>query len=265
MAVPLADAPSTRSTLLGPRRMTGHDRPIPRSRPATARRRRRRQPPQRLRAGERGVVRRVRPGARRPRRARSTASSTMIDAARRCRSATGPCSNNRSTTSTRVARAHPRRSTTRAPATPFLLDSAWPTPDLAPHRLRAHGPSAAHGAARGRAVPAAAARAAHRRASTTTATAFDYERTLIDGYPAPMLQPMTEVTIVTPRRARRAGLAALRRLRRRRAGRGGLGLRRRPARARRQHRDARRRARSRATASRSPPRRSRSTRRSRRR
>jgi GNAT superfamily N-acetyltransferase len=29
-------------------------------------------------------------------------------------------------------------------------------------------------------------------------TAFDYERALIYGYPAPQLQPMTEVTLITP-------------------------------------------------------------------
>lgn len=49
------------------------------------------------------------------------------------------------------------------PRTPFLLDSAWPTPDLTP----------------------------------VDRTAYNYEHALIYGYPAPQLQPMTEVSVVT--------------------------------------------------------------------
>ena len=150
----------------------------------------RRQPRQRLPAGDGALVR------RRSRERAATASSaidgvvTMTDAGSPlpfcepggARAADRP-------TSTRVVDAAPRRSTTRGAGGPFLLDSAWPTPDLRAARLRADGPSAAHGAAGRRAAARRAGRAADRRASTTTATAADLERTLVDGYPAPQLQP----------------------------------------------------------------------------
>ncbi len=83
------------------------------------------------------------------------------------------------------------------PPTPFLLDSAWPTPDLStsgftrlghpPLMMRPHGDP----------FPPPPPELRIERVDDDR-TAFDYERALIDGYPAPMLQPMTEVTIVTP-------------------------------------------------------------------
>jgi hypothetical protein len=94
--------------------------------------------------------------------------------------------------------AHIRPFYDAGPATPFLLDSAWPTPDLSPlgftpmgHpplMVRPAGEPFPPGPLELRIVPVDDDR-----------TAFDYERALIYGYPAPQLQPMTGVTLITPR------------------------------------------------------------------
>jgi GNAT superfamily N-acetyltransferase len=83
------------------------------------------------------------------------------------------------------------------PPTPFLLDSTWPTPDLgaAGFTLMGHPPLMVRPP--GAQYPAPPPVLRIERVEDDV-RAFDYERTLIDGYPAPMLQPMTEVTIVTP-------------------------------------------------------------------
>ncbi len=80
---------------------------------------------------------------------------------------------------------------------PFLLDSSWPLPDLRPHgfMLMGHPPIMLRPAAV--AVPAAPPELRIVRV-TDAAMAADHERTLIDGYPAPQLQPFREVTMMTP-------------------------------------------------------------------
>jgi hypothetical protein len=82
--------------------------------------------------------------------------------------------------------------------TPFLLDSTWPTPDLgaAGFTLMGHPPLMVRPP--GAQYPAPPPELRIERVDDDR-RAFDYERALIDGYPAPMLQPMTEVTIVTPK------------------------------------------------------------------
>ena len=87
--------------------------------------------------------------------------------------------------------------------------------------------------------PRAAAGAARSCASTTTAPRSTTSSTLIYGYPAPQLQPMHEVTIVTPDALDAPGWHHFVGYVDDAAGRRGFGVRRRAARARRQHRDAR--------------------------
>jgi hypothetical protein len=84
------------------------------------------------------------------------------------------------------------------PATPFLLDSAWPTPDLRPigFALMGHPPLMVRPAREPFPQPPPELRIV---SVDDERTAFDYERALISGYPAPQLQPMTEVTLITPR------------------------------------------------------------------
>jgi ribosomal protein S18 acetylase RimI-like enzyme len=83
------------------------------------------------------------------------------------------------------------------PPTPFLLDSAWPTPDLtdAGFTLMGHPPLMLRPPDVPLPPPPPELRIVR---VDDDRSAFDYELALIDGYPAPMLQPMTEVTIVTP-------------------------------------------------------------------
>ena len=112
--------------------MTGHDRNLrtpDRIRPVDSCGR---QSPQRLRAGERGVVRGLRRGARRPGRTRRRRRHAGRRRARRCRSAIGPSSSNPIDDIDASCSSTSGRSTTPGRATPFLLDSAWPTPDLGP-------------------------------------------------------------------------------------------------------------------------------------
>jgi hypothetical protein len=79
----------------------------------------------------------------------------------------------------------------------FLLDSAWPTPDLREHgfTLMGHPPLMI----RQPHAPLPAPPPELRIAPVTDArTAADLERTLVDGYPAPMLQPFEQVQLFTP-------------------------------------------------------------------
>ncbi len=204
--------------------MTGHDRndgARDRLRPGEPGRR---QPSQRLRAGERSFVCGLRSGARRSARAR------------RGRRDNGRRGLTSAVHQSRGARAADRRREDGSRPHPTLLRRR--SGDAVPARLRvahsrpqsrglhAHGPSTAHGPTARRAVPAAPHRAAHRsrrrrphrlrlrtrtdlRLPGATATADDRR------------QPDHS------RRARRAGLAPPRRLRRRRAHCVRLGLRRR--------------------------------------
>jgi hypothetical protein len=82
------------------------------------------------------------------------------------------------------------------PATPFLLDSAWPTPDLEPIGFAPMGHPPLMVRPAGVPFPAAPPELRIVRVDDDR-TAYDYEHTLIYGYPAPQLQPMTEVTLVT--------------------------------------------------------------------
>lgn len=84
------------------------------------------------------------------------------------------------------------------PTVPFLLDSAWPTPDLEPIGFTRMGHPPLMVRAPGDPLPPAPPEL-HIVRVDDDRSAFDYEHTLIDGYPAPQLQPMTEVTIVTPK------------------------------------------------------------------
>ncbi len=81
-------------------------------------------------------------------------------------------------------------------STPFLLDSAWPTPDSARARIPADGTPPVDGAARSRATAGRAAGAPDRR-GRERATRGDFEHTLAYGYPAPQLQPVTTATVLT--------------------------------------------------------------------
>jgi hypothetical protein len=81
--------------------------------------------------------------------------------------------------------------------TPFLLDSAWPTPDLAPIGFAPMGHPPLMVRAPSTEFPAPPAELRIVRVDDAR-TAFDYEHALIYGYPAPQLQPMHEVTILTP-------------------------------------------------------------------
>jgi hypothetical protein len=84
------------------------------------------------------------------------------------------------------------------PATPFLLDSAWPTPDLGPIGFSPMGHPPLMVRLAGGPFPPAPPELRIVPVDDNR-TAFDYERALIYGYPAPQLQPVTEVTLVTPR------------------------------------------------------------------
>jgi GNAT superfamily N-acetyltransferase len=81
--------------------------------------------------------------------------------------------------------------------TAFLLDSAWPTPDLRPvgFELMGHPPLMVRPAGEPFPQPPPELRIVR---VDDERTAYDYEHTLIYGYPAPPLQPMHEVTIMTP-------------------------------------------------------------------
>jgi GNAT superfamily N-acetyltransferase len=80
---------------------------------------------------------------------------------------------------------------------PFLLDSAWPTPDLRAHGfvLMGHPPLMVRPPGTPRPAGPPELRI---MAVTDAATAADFERTLIDGYPAPMLQPFERLRLFTP-------------------------------------------------------------------
>jgi hypothetical protein len=81
-------------------------------------------------------------------------------------------------------------------AAPFLLDSAWPTPDLRAHgfTLMGHPPLMLRPAH----MPLSAAPPElHIESVDDDRTAFDYEHTLAYGYPAPQIQPVKEVSILT--------------------------------------------------------------------
>jgi hypothetical protein len=79
---------------------------------------------------------------------------------------------------------------------PFLLDSAWPTPDLRAHGfvLMGHPPLMLRPAQ----LPLPAAPPELRIERVDAAHASDLERTLIDGYPAEPMQPFTSVRLFTP-------------------------------------------------------------------
>jgi hypothetical protein len=78
----------------------------------------------------------------------------------------------------------------------FLLDSAWPTPDLRTYgfTLMGHPPMMVRPV--GVVLPPAPPELRVERASDAHA-ARDLERTLVDGYPAPPMQPFTEVKLMT--------------------------------------------------------------------
>jgi GNAT superfamily N-acetyltransferase len=84
------------------------------------------------------------------------------------------------------------------PATPFLLDSAWPTPDLGPIGFAPMGHPPLMVRPSGEPFPPAPSELRIERV-VDGRRAFDYEHALINGYPAPQLQPMNGVTLVTPR------------------------------------------------------------------
>jgi hypothetical protein len=79
---------------------------------------------------------------------------------------------------------------------PFLLDSAWPTPDLRPHgfTLMGHPPLMIRPPRV--ALPPAPPELHITRVDATRAA--DLERTLIEGYPAPPMQPFERVRLFTP-------------------------------------------------------------------
>jgi len=80
---------------------------------------------------------------------------------------------------------------------PFLLDSAWPTPDLRDvgFQLMGHPPLMLRPA--GIPLPDAPPELRIVRVEDEQ-TAYDFEHTIVYGYPAPQLQPMNAVTIMTP-------------------------------------------------------------------
>jgi hypothetical protein len=80
---------------------------------------------------------------------------------------------------------------------PFLFDSAWPTPDLRDHgfALMGHPPLMLRPAHTALPDPPPELRIER---VTGAAGARDLEQTLIEGYPAPQLQPFTDVTMFTP-------------------------------------------------------------------
>jgi len=80
---------------------------------------------------------------------------------------------------------------------PFLLDSAWPTPDLGPVGLALMGHPPLMVRAAEVPLPDLPPKLDIVRVSDEQ-HAYDFEHTLIYGYPAPALQPMHAVTIMTP-------------------------------------------------------------------
>jgi hypothetical protein len=78
----------------------------------------------------------------------------------------------------------------------YLLDSLWPTPDLRAHgfTLMGHPPLMVRTA--NAPLPAPPAEL-HIARITDAAGAVDLERTLVDGYPAPQLQPFQGVHLMT--------------------------------------------------------------------
>jgi hypothetical protein len=83
----------------------------------------------------------------------------------------------------------------RSGAGPFLVDSAWPTPDLRSHgfMLMGHPPLMVRAPA-----PLPAPPTDLRVVKTDNDTARDMEQTLVDGYPAPMFQPFERVQMFVP-------------------------------------------------------------------
>ena len=90
------------------------------------------------------------------------------------------------------------------PVTPFLIDSAWPTPDLGPIGFSPMGHPPLMVRPAGLPLPPAPAELRIVRVDDDQ-TAFDYEHALVYGYPAPQLQPMKSVTLVTPQALDAAG------------------------------------------------------------
>ncbi len=79
---------------------------------------------------------------------------------------------------------------------PYLFDSAWPTPDLRPHGFSLMGHPPIMLRAPELPLPAAPPEL-HIVEVDDDRTAADFERTLIDGFPAPMLQPFEGVRLFT--------------------------------------------------------------------
>jgi len=84
----------------------------------------------------------------------------------------------------------------RGPHTPFLLDSAWPTPDLSPIGFVPMGHPPLMVRAAGAPLPDPPRELRIVRVDDDR-RALDYEHALVYGYPAPQLQPVNAVTIVT--------------------------------------------------------------------
>jgi hypothetical protein len=82
-------------------------------------------------------------------------------------------------------------------AGPYLFDSAWPTPDFRAHgcTLMGHPPLMLRASATPVPEPPADLRIVPVHDATT---ATDFERTLVDGYPAPQFQPFNGVQLFTP-------------------------------------------------------------------
>jgi hypothetical protein len=80
---------------------------------------------------------------------------------------------------------------------PYLLDSAWPTPDLRPHgfQLMGHPPLMLRTTSGALPSPPPDLTIVP---VTDAQTATDLERTLVDGYPAPPLQPFAGVQLFVP-------------------------------------------------------------------
>ena len=80
---------------------------------------------------------------------------------------------------------------------PFLFDSAWPTPDLRAHGFMLMGRPPLMVRAADRPLPDPPPDLRIVRVEDAE-TAADLERTLIDGYPAPMLAPFERLRLFTP-------------------------------------------------------------------
>jgi len=80
---------------------------------------------------------------------------------------------------------------------PFLFDSAWPTPDLRPRgfALMGHPPLIVRPAMLPLPPPPPELRVVE---IGDDHTAHDFEHVLVYGYPAPQLQPLDAVTVMTP-------------------------------------------------------------------